>query len=73
MVKFTNNCIVWWNSQTIAQHGEMHKQLNNRKCWIALLNFDKESFVKDATATVRTPVLVSYILLNQIDMAAIIG
>ena len=24
-----HNCTTWWNSQTFAQHGEIHKQLHN--------------------------------------------
>ena len=29
MVKYINNCTTWWNSQTIAQLGEIQKQLHN--------------------------------------------
>ena len=35
MVKFTNSCKTWWNSQTVAKHGEIHKQLYNNNIRIS--------------------------------------
>ena len=29
LVKFRNNCTTWWNYQTIANHGGIHKHLHN--------------------------------------------
>ena len=70
IVKFRNNCTTWWNTQTIAQHVEMHKQLhyivkyiNNCTTWwnlqiICTTWQNSQTIQQHPTATVRTSVLV---------------
>ena len=41
MVKFTNNSKTWSNSQSIAQHGEIHKQYNTPPQSIQHPNYTK--------------------------------
>ena len=41
MVKFTNNCATWWNSQTFSQHGEIHFIGDRFRKWKMFTNYTK--------------------------------